>query len=259
MIKRILLTVLMLSFFIYPIQAAEVRYFTTDYDNSVYKIEKIEIDAPNNVPKSWYPLRKMSDICKFQVEWDALNKRILIHYELTSKIWDTYSYTLDDIKNSDKLMIYDGVTYCSPDFIYILIRGRGFLYDDVIYYYAGESVQAMQIVDEGHEYFRDYVNTSMYELYLKYPQCYKYVRKYIDGGIRKSTKVPEGKWKNVLGYTYPYLDEGYCFILADIKGAKLTSVIVHEATHVYQARNGLDMTEDLPHEYQYAIYSNLIE
>lgn len=257
--KKFLLTVLILSFFISPIQAAEVRYFTTDYDNSIYHTESVEINIPEIVPHNWYPLRQMADVMSFQVEWDALNKRILIHHEATYGKWNTYMYTMDEIKKSNHLMIYNGTTYCSPDFLYILINGRGFLYDDVIYYYAGESVQAMQIVDEGYECFRDYVNTSMYELYLKYPQCYEYVRKYIDGSIRKSTKVREGKWLNVLGYTYPYLDEGYCFILADIKGARLTGTIVHEATHVYQVRTGLPTTEDLPREYGGTIYKLLLE
>lgn len=259
MIKRILLTVLILSFFIAPISAADIRYFTTDYDNSIYSIESITIDVPDEVPNNWYPLREVSSVLDFQLEWNSSKKIIAIYYKVIDEMWNVSIYTLQDVYKSDDLVILNGVTYCSPRFLNVLINGLGFVYEDTIYYYSGESVKSKLIRDQGHENFRKYVNTSMYELYLKHPECYEYVRIYLDGGIEKSTKVREGKWSNVAGYTYPLLDEGICFILENMNGAKLTSIIVHEATHVYQARNGLVMTEDLPHEYQYAIYSNLIK
>lgn len=259
MIKKILVTALMLSFFITPINAAELKCFETDYDNSVYTVETVIIDTPESVPSNWYPLRKMANMLHFQVEWDARNKTIIVHHKVVNDLWNTSVYTLQDIEKSNDLMIVDGVTFCSPYFLYIMSNGFSFVYDDAIYYYSGESVVSELIRDHEDEFFRAYVNTSMYELYLKYPECYKYIRTYLDGGIERSTKVREGKYQNVLGYTYPFLDEGICFILGDINGARLTSIIVHEATHVYQARNGLAMTEDLPNKYGDAIYHELME
>lgn len=241
------------------VNATELRLFSTDYDNEVYITASVEFDIAEEVPKNWYPLRAMSEILSFDVEWDVVTRQIIVSYEDVYGDYAEHRYTIKDIEDHNKLMLINQTTYCSPDYLMKITKGMSFWYDDAFYYYVGEAVISNLIRDNGSEKFRGYVNTSMYELYLKFPEDYEYIRMYLDGGIEKSRRAKTGRWKRVLGYTYSRRKPGVCYVLAELNGAKLTSLIGHEATHIYQARNGLVINEELADEYDIDLYDRIIE
>lgn len=257
--KKMFMVLITIALFTTQVNAAELRLFSTDYDNEVYITASVELDVAEEVPKNWYPLRAMSEILPFDVQWDMATKEIVVSYE---DIYDGYiedRYTTKEIEKHNKLMLIDQTTYCSPDFLMEITKGMSFWYDDAFYHYVGEAVISELIRDNGSEKFRGYVNTSMYELYLKFPEDYEYIREHLDGGIERSTKSRTGRWKRVLGYTYARRNPSVCYVLAKLNSAKLTSLIGHEATHIYQARNGLVVNEELPNKYDRDLYERIVE
>ena len=201
------------------VPCSALTFFQADYDADTYTVETVYVG-------DWLPLRELSSILPYTVEWK--DRTIYIYGERTWTIKPDW-YLPEGVK------IVNGVTYVSPRYMKrILPDGTAFQYQGELYVFNGEINQSELI--RGEEDFRQNALTVLYRLKLALPKDYKLIRGYLKGGIEQSD------WKDGLpiltkAYTYPSFSRPVAYILAyEAKGADLAEMIAHEAYHVYLER-----------------------
>lgn len=259
---------IMLIICLLPVPTQALNLFKTDYDKDKWEVETITFDLPDTVPESWYPLKAVSEYLPIDVDWDDVTREIVVYSHEMAEINTVIAerkYCVDNIPTS-KLIIKDGVTYCSPEFLSTLLLKTGFVYNNEVYCFCAEKVSSKLIKHDDSDTFKASAITSMYELKLKLPEDYAFVRKYLTGGI-SLTKV--GTHKNipsyVAAYVFPKVKKPVAYIISnsthplyDLEpyGEYLTKLICHEAYHVYLDRIG-KQSETGAMRYGRKIYRNL--
>lgn len=267
-IKILFCTALLLCLLSLPSYAATLNLFSSDYDNDKWQVEEIVFTQEDIIPIEWYPLRAASECLPIDVSWDDATREIVVYSHEMAKINAFIAeqrYHADNIPAS-KLKIKDGVTYCSPEFLSKLLPKTGFVYDNEVYCFNGETVSSKLIKHDDSYTFKASAITSMYELKLKLPENYAFVRKYLTGGI---SLVKVGTHRNVLSYAaayvFPKANKPDAYIISNSTHPLydfepyvkyLTKLICHEAYHVYLERIGKQSETDAM-KYGREIYHNL--
>lgn len=228
--------------------------FQTDYDGDSYTTERVAFDYPSvtcgdSSPDKgsqavWLPLRELSKILPYEVEWK--DRTVYIYAERTHTIRPDW-YLPEGVK------IVDGVTYVSPAYMKRLVP-NSFLFRTGLYVFAGETKRSALV--RGEEDFREEVITAMYRLRLALPEDYRLIRDCLTGGIEQSEWqewMPEG----ALSYVYPGHKHPTAYIVAG-RWSNLTELIAHEAYHVHLTRQGRD-SEEMAEEYGKRVRSALLE
>lgn len=224
--KRLVLTLAICLCLSIPCSA--LTLFQTDYDGDSYTTETV-------YEGDWLPLRKLSEVLPYTVEWK--DRTVYIYAERTHTI-------RPDWWLPEGVMIENGVTYVTPKYLRMILSGKCFLYADELYVFDGETVRSNLV--RGDADFRERVLTAMYRLRLALPEDYRLIRNCLTGGIEQSEWqewMPEG----ALAYVYPTRPRPTAYIIAG-RWADLTELIAHEAYHVYLARRGQN-SEDAAWEY----------
>ena len=226
--RRIITIALILCLITTPCHALTV--FQTDYDGDEWT-ETVVYEG------DWLPLRKLSEVLPYTVEWSEQERTIYIYAERTWEI-------KPDWYLPEGVMIRDGVTYVSPAYMKRLVP-NSFLFRTGLYVFAGEAVPSQLV--RGEEDFRREVLTTMYRLRLALPEDYRLIRDCLTGGIE------QGEWRDwmpdgAVAYVYPGLQHPTAYIVADLRWADLAELIAHEAYHVHLTRQGRD-SEALAEEY----------
>ena len=248
--RRIILFALVLALTVTPCHA--LTLFQTDYDGDSYTTVRVAYQAPSSGPaghlppegEGWLPLRELSKILPYEVEWK--DSTIYIYAERTWEI-------KPDWYLPEGVMIRDGVTYVSPAYMKRLVP-NSFLFRTGLYVFAGEAKRSALV--RGEEDFRREVLTAMCRLRLALPEDYRLIRDCLTGGIEQSEGqecMPEG----ALSYVYPGHKRPTAYIIAG-GWADLTELIAHEAYHVHLTRQGRD-SEEMAEEYGKRVRSALLE
>lgn len=255
------------SLFAITASASTLHTFKSNYDADKYTTAQINYNIPLKISQDWYPLKDVSKYLPIEVSWDNKTREVVIRSENSIQLLNYSNSSTKTEKRyksnklpSTMLKIENGVTYCSPKFLTSLLGGVGFMYDGEVYYFDGESVSSRLISPGRSEKFKSNVITSMYQMKVKMPDEYKFVRKCITGGI---SCVEKGSDKNVpnsaLGYTYPSVYKPCCYVVGDkLTGTNLASLIAHESYHVYQYKSGKSVGEDGANKYENMIKQTLI-
>ena len=114
---------IMLIICLLPVPTQALNLFKTDYDKDKWEVETITFALPDTVPKSWYPLKAVSEYLPIDVDWDDVTREIVVYSHEMAEINTVIAerkYCVDNIPTS-KLIIKDGVTYCSPEFLSTLL------------------------------------------------------------------------------------------------------------------------------------------
>lgn len=250
--RRIILFALVLALTVTPCHA--LTLFQTDYDGDSYTTERVAYQAPSSGPaghlspqgEGWLPLRELSKILPYRVEWK--DRTVYIYAERTHTIRPDW-WLPEGVK------IENGVTYVTPKYLRMVLSGKCFLYADELYVFDGETVHSQLV--RGDADFRERVLTAMYRLRLALPEDYRLIRNCLTGGIEQSEWqewMPEG----ALAYVYPTQQRPTAYIIASPRWADLTELIAHEAYHVYLTRRGHD-SEALAEEYGKRISAAILE
>lgn len=252
--RRIILFALVLALTVTPCHA--LTLFQTDYDGDSYTTERVAFDYPSvtcgdsspdkGSQADWLPLRELSKILPYTVEWK--DRTVYIYAERTHTI-------RPDWWLPEGVMIRDGVTYVSPKYLRRVLSGKCFLYADELYVFDGETVRSHLV--RGDADFRERVLTAMYRLRLALPEDYRLIRNCLTGGIEQS-KWQEWMPEGALAYVYPTQPRPTAYIIASPRWADLTELIAHEAYHVYLTRRGHD-SEALAEEYGKRISAAIME
>lgn len=267
-IKILFCTALLLCLLSLPSYAATLNLFSSDYDNDKWQVEEITFAQEDAILDEWYPLRAISECLPIDVSWDDATRDIVVYSHEMAEInifIAEQRYHADDIPTS-KLKIKDGVTYCSPEFLSKLLPKTGFVYNNEVYCFNGEMVSSKLIKHDDRDTFKASAITSMYELKLKLPNDYAFVRKYLTGGI---SLVKVNTHKNVpsyaAAYVFPKVKKPVAYIISNSThplygfepyGEYLIELICHEAYHVYLERIG-KQNETNAMKYGREIYHNL--
>lgn len=252
----------LLTVFLSTASASELYLFQTDIDNNDFDTTKIFFEVPASIYESWYPLRKAAEYLPITVDWDASTQEIVIFsnaIQMIRPLCAEQRYDRQKIETYEAdIKIVDGVTYCSGKFLSQHLQGVGFLYKNSIFYYTGGVESAAYINSGDSTKFFSYINTSLYELYLKLPDDYQFITENLPGGIC-FVDEDDTPYDYALGYVYPYSQTPTCYIVGDrFTGATLTSIIAHEAMHVYQARMGVLSSEKAAQQYEARILDELL-
>ena len=95
----------------------------------------------------------------------------------------------------------------------------------------------------------------MLELRVVAPDKYDFVSQNLTGGI----KLGNDNSEDVLSYVRPYVDKPICYVSdKHLRGAALASTIAHESWHVYQAKNGMDISESEANIYENLVFDLLL-
>lgn len=234
--RRIILFALVLVLTVTPCHA--LTLFQTDYDGDSYTTETV-------YEGDWLPLRKLSQVLPYTVEWK--DRTVYIYADKTHTIRPDW-YLPEGVK------IENGVTYVSPRYMRRFLPSRAFLYAGELYVFRGET-QRSQLV-RGDDAFREKVLTTMYRLRLALPEDYRLIRDCLTGGIEQSEWqdwLPAG----ALFYVYPGHKRPTAYIIAG-RWANLAELIAHEAYHVHLTRRGRD-SEDAAREYGRRVKADLLE
>lgn len=233
--------------FIGTAYASELNLFSTDVDNDVYEIESIHFDTPEGIDDNWYPLRAISEYLPIKVDWDEETREVII-IDSRDRV---FRYSYEFIQESSDMQVINGVTYCSSRFIIGKLHLHGLLYENSIYYFDKEINRSTFIIDNGNEIFRRYANESFFELYLKFPEDYTFIKHCLYGVEYVSKEEAFNLLhQSAKGYVYPFRREPICYIVGTHTSGTLSSLIAHEAYHVYQYRNRLPVTEDEANLYE---------
>lgn len=214
--------------------------FKSDYDNDKWTEEKITYDIPDGVNPNWHPLRAVSEFLPIDVSWDADAHEVVIYsHAIARKNYLVAERRYKANRLPKDLIIVNGVTYCSPTFLKIMLSNHGFIYNNEVYYFSGENVESKLINPNKNDIFKGMVITSMYELKTKMPKDYEFIRKYLTGGIKFVTEENAAAGtKGAVAYVYPSRENPICYIIGSKKsGRTLASCIAHEAYHVHQYRS----------------------
>lgn len=220
------------------VPCSALTFFQADYDADEWTTETV-------YEGDWLPLRELSSILPYTVEWK--DRTIFIHADKTWTIKPDW-YLPEGVK------IVDGVTYVTPKYMKRLVP-NSFLFRTGLYVFAGETKRSALV--RGEEDFRREVLTTMYRLRLALPEDYRLIRDCLTGGIE------QGAWRDWMpdgaaAYVYPGRQHPTAYIVADFRWADLTELIAHEAHHVWEYRNsGID--EDAAEAYGDMVKARLQE
>lgn len=252
--KKAFITVLTFIVLINPAYASNLYLFRSDLNNNEFLVDTVEFDTPYCVDNSWYPLREAAEYLPIDVLWDADTREIIIYRDDDIGCHTMRAATRMNCNKilafANDVKVVNGVTYCSANFLCQRIRGISFTMNGDLYFYQGDLRNASYISDAGSAVFRPYVNTAMYELYLKCPGDYKFVKEYLPGGIRYINKK-DTPYYYANGYVYASVENPFCYIVGEDKtGATLASIIAHEAMHAYQFNLGIENSESIARQYE---------
>ena len=219
--RRIITIALVLCLAVTPCHA--LTLFKADYDADTWTTERLDYG-------DWLPLRELSSILPYTVEWK--DRTVYIYAERTGEI-------KPDRWMPEDVSILDGVTYVTQKYMKHIIP-NSFMYDGELYVLDG-TVESKLI--RGSERFKRNAVTSLYWMKVATPDTYSMVRECMTGGI-ESVKRPDFAPENAAAYTYPSRRNPTAYIIGEPLGTVLAGEIVHEAIHVKQYRNGREIDED---------------
>lgn len=214
--RRIITIALVLCLTVTPCHA--LTLFQTDYDGDSYTTETV-------YEGDWLPLRKLSEVLPYSVEWK--DRTVYIYADRTHRIKPDW-YLPEGVK------IERGVTYVSPRYLRMVLHGKCFLFEDELYVFDGETVRSQLV--RGSTDFREHTLTVLYRLRLALPEDYRLIRNSLTGGIQQK-KSGEGLL-TYAAYIYPAARRPVACIVTNGSGADLAELIAHEAYHVYLHRHG---------------------
>lgn len=215
--RRIILFALVLCLTVTPCHA--LTLFQTDYDGDSYTTETV-------YEGDWLPLRKLSEVLPYSVEWK--DRTVYIYAERTHTIRPDW-WLPEGVK------IENGVTYVTPKYLRMVLSGKCFLFEDELYVFDGETVRSTLV--RGSTDFREHTLTVLYRLRLALPEDYQLIRNSLTGGIEE-TVLPERLPYSTQAFVYPTKARPTAHIVANCSGANLAELITHEAYHVYLHRHG---------------------
>ena len=221
--RRIILFALVLFLTVTPCHA--LTFFQSDYDADTWTTERLDYG-------DWLPLRELSSILPYTVEWK--DRTVYIYGERTWTI-------KPDRWMQEGVSILDGVTYVTPDYMRRFLPGISFLYEDELYVFNGEAERSRLV--RGDEDFRQNALTALYRMKLAAPDTYDMIRRNLTGGVEsveRPADIPLGE----LAYVYPSRIDTTAYIIGKPEETILARRIVHEAVHVEQYRNGRELDED---------------
>ena len=218
-----------------------LTFFQTDYDADVYITETA-------YEGEWLPLRELSSILPYEVEWK--DRTIYIYAERTWTI-------KPDWYLPEGVQIVNGVTYVTPQYMKrFLPDGTAFQYQGELYVFDGE-INRSELI-RGEEDFRQRALTVLYRLKLSLPEDYKLIRRYLRGGVEQ-VLVSEESVLSASAYVYPAASRATAYIVASgLTGANLAELIAHEAYHVYLERWNRQ-SEDAAIEYGQRVMNDLLD
>ena len=234
--RRIILFALVLALTVTPCHA--LTLFQTDYDGDKWT-ETVVYEG------DWLPLRKLSEVLPYEVEWK--DRTVYIYAGRTHTIRPDW-YLPEGVK------IENGVTYVSPAYMRRFFPGISFLYDGELYVFDGETVRS-QLVRGGAD-FRAHTLTVLYRLRLALPEDYQLIRNSLTGGIQQ--EKPEEGLLTYAAYIYPAARRPVACIVTNGSGADLAELIAHEAYHVYLHRRGRQ-NEEKARDYGRRVKADLLE
>lgn len=222
-IKRLILPTILCLCLSIPSHA--LTFFRTDYDGDTY----VEETAYSG---EWLPLRELSEILPYSVEWK--DRTVYIYADRTWEI-------KPDRWMPEGVSILDGVTYVTPDYMRRFLPGISFLFEDELYVFNGEAERSRLV--RGDEDFRQNALTALYRMKLAAPDTYDMIRRNLTGGV-ESVERPADIPLGALAYVYPSRLDPTAYIIGKPEETILARRIVHEAVHVEQYRNGRELDED---------------
>ena len=220
--RRIILFALVLALTVTPCHA--LTFFQSDYDADTWTTERLDYG-------DWLPLRELSSILPYTVEWK--DRTVYIYADRTWEI-------KPDRWMPEGVSILDGVTYVTPDYMRRFLPGICFMYGGELYV-LDDKAESKLI--RGSERFKQNTNTAMYWMKLASPDTYSMVRDYLTGGA-ESVNRPDYMPINTAAYTYPSRRNPTAYIIGEPLGTVLAGEIVHEAIHADQYRNGRELDEE---------------
>jgi len=213
--RKIIAAALLFCLIITPCHA--LTFFKADYDDDTFTAETV-------YEGDWLPLRELSAILPYEVEWK--DRTIYVYAEKTWTI-------KPDQWIPEGVKIVDGVTYVTPRYMQRFIpAGNAFRYQGELYVFDGE-INRSELI-RGEERFRQKTLTVMYRLKLALPDDYKLIRRYLKGGIEQAE--PEEGGLVAAAYIYPAVSRPTAYIVAGSSGVNLAELIAHEAYHVHLER-----------------------
>lgn len=220
------------------VPCSALTFFQADYDADAYTTETV-------FEGDWLPLRELSSILPYTVEWK--DRTIYVYAERTWTIKPDW-YLPEGVK------IVDGVTYVTPQYMKRFLHdGTAFQYQGELYVFDGEINQSELI--RGEEGFRQNALTVLYRLKLALPEDYAMIRKCLTGGIEQ-VEQEEGVL-DVAAYIYPAVRHPTAYIMSSGSGANLAELIAHEAYHVELERKHRQ-SEDAAQEYGRRVADDLL-
>lgn len=161
-LKNLALVIVMVSLLSQPAMASNLVFFSANVDMNDFPTEKIEFAVPEGIPENWYPLRAASEYLPLSVSWDEDTREVVIDspvLKMHSKFYSVRRYDSSRIKKlEDQVMIVDGVTYCSAEFLISHLTGMSFSKDGVLYCYSYNFKKSTFVNDLGDEKFATYTN-----------------------------------------------------------------------------------------------------
>lgn len=233
--RRIITIALVLTLIATPCHA--LTLFRTDYDGDSYTTETV-------YEGDWLPLRKLSEILPYTVEWK--NRTVYIYAGRTHTI-------RPDWWLPEGVMIENGVTYVTARYLDGILGGRAFRYQGELYVFNGETKRSRLV--RGGKAFRENALTTLYRIRLALPEDYQLIRNSLTGGIQQ--EEPEEGLLTYAAYIYPAARRPVACIVTNGSGADLAELIAHEAYHVYLHRHGRQ-SEEKAREYGRRVKQDLL-
>ena len=230
-----------------------LNLFYSDYDNDEWEIEEITFAPVDTIPDGWYPLRAVSQYLPISVDWDSVNKQVVVYSD--DLLWDsvamrTRKYHINKLPT--EMIIKDGVTYCSPRFLASFLSKTGFFYNGEVYCFAGEYFESELIDERDSKIFKPKLLTTLYAMKLFMPDEYELIRTHLTGGIELVYKneVPKSLPKGTAAYIHSARKHPTCYIVGDQwSNCFMAEFVAHESYHVYQYRTYNITGEEAPTKY----------
>ena len=207
------------------VPCSALTLFNADYDADEWTTETV-------YEGDWLPLRELSEILPYSVEWK--DRTVYVYADRTWEI-------KPDRWMPEGVSILDGVTYVTPDYMRRFLPGISFLFEDELYVFNGEAERSRLV--RGDEDFRQNALTALYRMKLAAPDTYDMIRRNLTGGV-ESVERPADIPLGALAYVYPSRREPTAYIIGKPEETILARRIVHEAVHVEQYRNGRELDEE---------------
>lgn len=219
------------------VPCSALTFFQADYDADAYTTETV-------YEGDWLPLRELSSILPYTVEWK--DRTIYVYAERTRTIKPDW-YLPEGVK------IVDGVTYVTPQYMKRFLPGVSFVYGGELYVFAGETERSRLV--RGDETFRQNALTALYRIKLALPEDYRLIRNCLTGGI--AYEAPQEGLLTYSAYIYPAARRPVACIVTNGSGADLAELIAHEAYHVYLHRQD-KQSEDAAIKYGQRVKRDLL-